>query len=773
MQLRPYQLADLAAIREAFRTHQHVAYQAPTGSGKGVLFTHIANGAQAKGKRVWILVHRQELTVQTSKALDDQRVAHGIVAAGWTPEPLPNVQVCSVQTLIRRMTKLHPPDLIVVDECFAAGTIIDGRPIETLRHGDIVTAWCYSEKRFKPRRVVRAFRKTPSGTMIRVTINGAATIATTSHPYLTQRGWVPAGRLMPSDKVLCHAESLLHSMRKSHRFGIEGTASAPQIQKDRQDFLRPGMHSDLGIRSKLGEDGAHKSKARLSEDEAEQSDAQGRHPGEDAGNYSPHWAQTKTAGRKWEANAGAATADAGKASTARIHRRMRDSHVEEARQRLSDLLQGGLGPQGIEASNRIGRRESFFDCAEETRSQKGGVSCWARVDSVEVLEPGSDGRYGGLLPDGLVYNIEVERDHTYTANGAIVHNCHHSVAGSWRAIMDAYPKARILGVTATPLRLDGQGLGESSGGMFQTLITGPSVESLIAAGYLAKPVIYVPPTDLDLTGVHMRGGDYADAEIEARVDKPKITGSAVDHYLRLCPRAPAIAFCTSIHHAEHVTEQFRAAGIPWGLLVGQPRMSNAERRDAVGNLRQYIWRGVSTVDLVSEGFDVPVVEAAILLRPTQSLGLYLQQVGRALRPSPGKDRAIILDHVGNVMRHGLPQEVREWTLDGIAVGAGSAQDVALRVKQCPMCYFAHAFAPRCPNCGHVYLIEGRTVPEAEGELTELTTEQIERQKQIRERKREEGRAQTRDQLMALALARGYNPRWVDHRLAAREQRRMR
>ena len=792
MELRPYQARDLQRLRAAFRQHRSVLYQAPTGSGKTVLFTKIAHGASDKGKRVWILVHRAELIYQTSAALDEQRVAHGIIAAGFTPEPLPNVQIASVQSLVKRLAKLHPPDLIVIDECFAAGTLVDGRQIETLRSGDIVTAWCYSEGRFKPRRVIRTFRKAPSGALIRVTINGAVTVATTSHPYLTQRGWVPAGRLMPSDKVLCHVESLLYSMWQSDRSGIKDAGSAPQIQKDRPDFLRPGMHSDLGIRSKLDTDGAHKSKVRLSADEAEQPDAQGRHPGENARDHHPHWAQAKTAGRKREATAGTATANVGKTTAAGIHSGVRDPNIEETRQRLSNLLQGGLGTQSIEASNRIGRWESFSDCAEGTGSQKGGVSCWVRVDSVEVLESGNDGRYGGLLPDGLVYNIEVERDHTYTANGAIVHNCHHSVAGSWRAILEAHPKARVLGVTATHLRLDGQGLRDT----FQAMITGPSVAELIAASFLARPVIYAPPTDLDLTGLPSLMGDFARNKLPARVDKPSITGSAVEHYARICPRVPAIAFCTGIEHARHVTEQFQAAGFPWGLLVGKPEMSDAQRREAVRNLAGFIWRGVSTVDLVSEGFDLPAVECAIMLRPTQSLGLHLQQIGRVLRPSPGKERAVILDHVGNVLRHGLPQEDREWSLDGRAVRAG-VEDEGPKVRQCPECYRVFEWAMICPYCGFVIERESRKpIAEKEGELQELTPEEMGRRRATAERKAAFKSARTWEELERFALERGYgkgpdgNPdperiaRWIQGQLnlrrglpfrsgAAREQRRMR
>lgn len=348
----------------------------------------------------------------------------------------------------------------------------------------------------------------------------------------------------------------------------------------------------------------------------------------------------------------------------------------------------------------------------------------------------------------------------------VVDEAHHATAGTWRVITNARPEARILGVTATPARTDGQGLGKRAGGIFDDLVLGPTVKELIAGGYLCRPVVYAPPNQLDLQGVHTRGGDYAANELVERVDKPTITGDAVTHYRRLCEGQPAIAFCVSVAHAQHVAEQFRAAGFRAASIDGS--MGDLERKSLIDGLASGRMHVLTSCEIVSEGTDIPVVAAAILLRPTQSLVLFLQQVGRALRPAPGKDRAIILDHVGNVLRHGMPDEDREWSLEGRPKNARDVEPT-LRVTQCPECFRAHPPAPVCPECGHRYTADPKGGPEhVEGTLEEVDAEQIERMR--RDRRRAVARANTREELEEVARERGYKPAWVDYILRARAER---
>jgi DNA repair protein RadD len=342
----------------------------------------------------------------------------------------------------------------------------------------------------------------------------------------------------------------------------------------------------------------------------------------------------------------------------------------------------------------------------------------------------------------------------------VVDEAHHAVAGTWRKIIEAYPNARVLGVTATPCRADGSGLGKVSGGMFDDLILGPQVNELIGMGFLVKPVIYAPAQRLDLSGLRTKMGDYDNQQLEEFMDKPTITGDAVAHYQKLCPGTPAVAFCVSVRHAQHVAEEFRAAG--YRAYHADGSLDDDVRRRILGGLGNGTVDVVTSCDLISEGTDIPAIGAAILLRPTQSLGLYLQQVGRALRPCAGKDRAIILDHVGNVLTHGLPDEVREWTLEGERKKKKGAkeQEKTIPVKQCERCYAIHEPAPMCPVCGFEYVVAAKGPQQVDGELAEITPERaaaIRRQKVV-----EVAKARTLEELEAIAKSRGYKLGWAKH-----------
>ena len=344
----------------------------------------------------------------------------------------------------------------------------------------------------------------------------------------------------------------------------------------------------------------------------------------------------------------------------------------------------------------------------------------------------------------------------------IIDEAHHASAGSWTTVLDKWPDAFRLGVTATPCRLDGRGLSSA----FDQLVLGPSVGDLTDWGFLSPARIYAPPVIADLSGLRRRAGDYAADQASTAMDRPTVTGDAIAHYQRLAGAQRAIAFCCSIDHANHVAASFNAAGIPAATLLG----STPDRDAVVAAFDAGSVQVLVTVDVVSEGFDIPAASCAILLRPTQSLGLYLQQVGRVLRPAPGKDHALVLDHVGNVHRHGFPDDDREWSLADGAKRAGSAS--APSVRTCPECYAAFKPQPICPCCGATCApIKSRVIREMAGELTELRREAI--RQRIEERtasKRKQQAARTLPDLLALAKERGYSPGWAYRIYHARGQR---
>lgn len=341
-------------------------------------------------------------------------------------------------------------------------------------------------------------------------------------------------------------------------------------------------------------------------------------------------------------------------------------------------------------------------------------------------------------------------------NMVIVDEAHHAVSKSWADVLAALDPRWTIGLSATPCRLDGRGLGEQ----FDAIVHGPPVADLITGGFLSRYRVFAPTT-VDMTGARTTAGDYNRADSEALVDKPRIVGDVIAHYSRLAAGKRAVVFCVSIRHAEHVAEAFRAAGVPAAAVDG--KMAPADRASTLAAFEAGRILVLTSCNLVSEGFDLPSIEAAISLRPTQSLALWLQQVGRCLRPAPGKDHAIILDHCGNSVRHGLPDDAREWSLDGRKKKARKAGE-ALSLRTCPTCYTIHRPEPTCPSCGHIYAVANRAPEQVDGELGEVDLEAL------RVRKRQELKAaKMRDDLIRLAAARGYKPGWVDHIMAQRDQ----
>ena len=386
----------------------------------------------------------------------------------------------------------------------------------------------------------------------------------------------------------------------------------------------------------------------------------------------------------------------------------------------------------------------------------------------------------------------------------IIDEAHHAVAGQWEKILQHFGNVRVIGVTATPSRLDGRGLGSH----FSTLISGPSVKQLTELGFLSRHQVFAPPVIADLKGVRTRAGDYANDQLSEAMNRPTITGDAIAHYRKYADGLPAIAFCCSVAHATSVCESFNAAGYRAKLVTGS--MSTEERDEAISGLADGRTQVLCSVDVVSEGTDVPAVSAAILLRPTQSEALYLQQVGRILRPQPGKI-AIVLDHVGNTFKHGFVDDVRAWSLDS-KPKRQRTDEPAVQVRQCPKCFAAFKPQPVCPCCGHVFKKKASHLETVDGDLVEIKRKKEKEEdpwikgdwfvfkdsrlngqymvtevsknnlcvkyqcprtqepgyvkiSQIKRthkasRKQEQGRAQTLPELLAIAEKRGYKPGWA-------------
>lgn len=412
-----------------------------------------------------------------------------------------------------------------------------------------------------------------------------------------------------------------------------------------------------------------------------------------------------------------------------------------------------------------------------------GIACLMLVHRRELVRQtirafANVGIRHGVIASGFMSDprqlVQIASVQTYAKRGQrfqrpsliLWDEAHHCIAGSWAAIRRGNPNARHVGFTATPERLDGAGLSD----YFDKMVNGPQVGWLIENGHLSPYRLHMPP-GMSVAGVHSRRGDFERAELAAAADKPTITGDAIREYKKHCDGQRAVVFCVTVKHSKHVTSQFQAAGIAAAHIDGETDLN--ERDEILAKFERGDIRVLCNVELFGEGFDLPSIEACILLRPTQSLALHLQQIGRCLRPSPGKEYATILDHAGNCERHGLPDEERTWTLQGRIVKALSERDGGGRkaIKKCQKCWAPQSISRQdCQFCGEKFTVDIRgeqQIAHIDGDLVEVEAGIV----RIH-RAREQSEAESYDQLVELGKRRGYlHPgAWAQNILKARKKR---
>lgn len=363
----------------------------------------------------------------------------------------------------------------------------------------------------------------------------------------------------------------------------------------------------------------------------------------------------------------------------------------------------------------------------------------------------------------------------------VVDEAHHSSAGTWDRIIKACERARLLGVTATPIDPKGEGMGKT----YQVMILGPTMKELIADGYLVPPRVLAPPTVKEevFDGMHIVGRDLDVHEQGAALSKPTITGDVVAHYAEHTPGLRAIVFCADLRQAHAQAEAFREKG--WRFEVIHGAMEDGDRDRLIYGLEDGSVQGLVSVSIIEEGTDIPAAEVAILVRRTESERLFLQQVGRVLRPvyapgfdldtldgrlaaieASGKHFGWIIDHVGNcgqltprgfLPKHGLPHEDRAWSLHGRKRRAGKKKpEDEVPMRQCPNCYAVHEPAPTCPSCGHAYKLRAGAGPEfVDASLVEIKDETMANMEAARAAaRRAQAEAKSVDEFLAQGISRG-------------------
>lgn len=304
----------------------------------------------------------------------------------------------------------------------------------------------------------------------------------------------------------------------------------------------------------------------------------------------------------------------------------------------------------------------------------------------------------------------------------IVDEAHQSIEGSWRTILEHNPETIIIGLTATPARGNGTGLGD----FYKAMVTAATYEELLAAKppFLVPPRIYAPYS-VDMSGAKVGGPnhEYVQHEVDSRFNKPELVGDVIAHWIRLAENRPTAVFASSVKHSIALAAEFNRAGIAAKHMDADT--DQAERLVAFQDLKEGRLRVITNYAIVRVGVDLPFISCLQLAVAMNSLNTYLQTCGRGFRTHPGKTECIIIDHGGNVHKHGWPTEDHEWSLDGKETVQVRDEKKEFKEKKprepicCPKCGAMRESGPTCHNCGHKHARTGLKVRMVDGTLKEV------------------------------------------------------
>lgn len=337
------------------------------------------------------------------------------------------------------------------------------------------------------------------------------------------------------------------------------------------------------------------------------------------------------------------------------------------------------------------RRELVFQCAGKLASfeiHHGIIMAGQRPSFYPDVQVGSIQTLTARLNRGRIK--------LPPADLLILDECHHSLADTHIQLIGRYPDAKVLGLTATPIRGDKVGLRR----VYDSMVLGKTIPELVRSGRLVPPEYYAPSAP-DLEGLRTIAGDYEKKGLDKRVDIPELVGDIVENWMLRAFDRQTIVFSTSVRHSIHIRDEFRKSGIKAEHI--DAKTEPQVRDEILHKLSSGEIQVVCNCQVLTEGWDCPVVSCCVLARPTKSLGLYIQMAGRVLRPCPGKDNAIIMDHAGSYFQHGSVNQDFEWDLEHgrkpKSASSGDSESKEPKDITCGECKFVYKSLRECPKCG--------------------------------------------------------------------------
>lgn len=308
------------------------------------------------------------------------------------------------------------------------------------------------------------------------------------------------------------------------------------------------------------------------------------------------------------------------------------------------------------------------------------------------------------------------------ADLVLIDECHLALSRKMvDRVLPHYENSKVIGLTATPARAGGHGLGD----YFTDMLEIVSIPTLIGEGFLV-PGRYFGGSMPDMAKVKTTAGDYNQQQSSDICSSATLVGDVVMNWMRLAGDRHTIVFAVDIRHANALAERFSKEGVSVGVVT--QGTTDADRNEIIDRFRSREIQVLCNVMVAAYGFDVPTVDCVVLARPTKSIPLHLQMLGRGLRPAEGKDHCLVLDHAGNVMRLGMAEDDYAWTLsntrrvqDSARFEKGERTDKPVQCKAC-----GHMFrrSPVCPKCGWQIPAPKRDVKHVEADLVEITQQRI-------------------------------------------------
>ena len=340
----------------------------------------------------------------------------------------------------------------------------------------------------------------------------------------------------------------------------------------------------------------------------------------------------------------------------------------------------------------------------------------------------------------------------------IIDEAHHGTAKTYLEVIEAFRKKLILGFSATPTRQNGMGLGN----VFDKLVSVATIQDLTDMGFLA-PIRYFAPVQPDLSGVKLTAGDYNAKQLEPAMMDGHLIGDMFEHWLKYGEDRKTVIFATGVAHSIAIKDRFNAAEIPTCHIDGTT--PKEDRDEVLSRFKRGDIKIIVNCQILTEGVDVPDVGCVVLARPTKSLVMYMQMVGRGMRVIEGKTDLILIDHAGACYEHGFVHEITEWELSETKQTTNKENEKRKKKESrpitCPMCSCTYSKRLKCPECGNIpeRAQFGKEVDHIDGVLGEICFKsKAAKIKKVASSDKESWFSQ----LKTYAKHRGYSPGWAAH-----------